>query len=135
MEIPMTEERTEDEGVPAPDEPIEGADELPADVRDGDVSDVEDARLYETNVADGRVSTDSSILEPGTVIVVPVPASTPDESDEAADARRDANAGAQPPVGPGAAVTGQPDDRDDRIAALEEENARLRGERRDESPT
>jgi hypothetical protein len=43
MEIPMTEERTEDEGVPAPDEPIEGADELPADVRDGDVSDVEDA--------------------------------------------------------------------------------------------
>jgi hypothetical protein len=39
----VTEERTEDEGVPAPDEPIQGADELPADVRDGDVSDVEDA--------------------------------------------------------------------------------------------
>ena len=32
----------EDTGEPAPDEPIEGADDLPAEVDDGDASDEED---------------------------------------------------------------------------------------------
>lgn len=55
----MTEDREELEGEPAPDEPVEGADELP-EARDGDASDGQDAG----DDGDAPGAGDTSVDEP-----------------------------------------------------------------------